>query len=98
MSTSRYTRTLKLALGTQLGTSRAIEVIRTGIALGKIGIQDEIVLRGSERLDTIAGSVYGDAGYWWVLAAASDIGWGLQLPPGTVIRVPSLSDVLGYVG
>jgi nucleoid-associated protein YgaU len=46
-----------------------------------------------DRLDTLAGSLYGDARYWWVIAAASDIGWGLQIPPGTIIRVVDLVDV-----
>jgi hypothetical protein len=55
------------------------------------------ILKEGERLDTLAGSMYGDAGYWWVLAAASGIGWGLQVPPGTVIYIPNLSEVLQYV-
>lgn len=98
MAFSRYNRTTQLGLGVQYGTSRAIEAIRAGIAAGQIHVQREFIVRGAERLDTLAGVVYGDARYWWVLAAASDIGWGLQVPTGTVIKVPILSDVAKLVG
>ena len=57
-----------------------------------------MILRERERLDVLAGQIYGDARYWWVLAAASDIGWGLQVPPGTLIRIPQLSDVINLIG
>jgi nucleoid-associated protein YgaU len=56
-----------------------------------------MLTRGLERLDTIAGVAYGDGRYWWVLAAASNIGWGLQVPPGTIIRIPDLSQVAALV-
>ena len=56
------------------------------------------VMEEGERLDYLAGLYYGDSKYWWVLAAASGIGYGLQVPPGTLIRVPnSLSDVFGVL-
>lgn len=41
------------------------------------------------RLDHLAAQVYGDHTLWWIIAAASGIGWGLQCPPGTVINIPS---------
>jgi hypothetical protein len=63
--------------------------IRSAVNDGRLPV-DELVLRGAERLDTLAGSIYGDARYWWVLAAASGVGWGLQIPPGTIVNVPSL--------
>ena len=47
-----------------------------------------LIMEEGQRLDTIAGSVYGDSSYWWVIVAASNIGWGLQVPPGTLLRVP----------
>lgn len=98
MPFSRYSRTPIISVGKQLGTSRSIEVIRSAIASGDIKITNQMVLRGDERLDTIAGEVYGDARYWWVLAAASDIGWGLQCPPGTIINILDLSDVAALIG
>ena len=51
-----------------------------------------------ERLDYLAGIYYGDSSFWWVLAAASGIGYALQVPPGTVIRVPSsIAEVFGVL-
>jgi nucleoid-associated protein YgaU len=56
------------------------------------------VTKEGERLDTIAGQVYGAANYWWVIAAASGIGWGCQVPPGTWIRIPvSLNEVMSLL-
>lgn len=98
MPFSRYSRTPILDLGAQYGTSRSIEAIRKGLATNQIRISREITVRGAERLDTIAGVVYGDARYWWILAAASDIGWGMQVPPGTIVKVPLLGDVAALVG
>lgn len=96
MSFSRYERSPKLDLGAQYGTSRATESIRSAVKAGTLSCE-QIVLRGSDRLDTLAGSVYGDGRYWWVLAAASDIGWGLQVPAGTVINIPDLGAVAQLV-
>jgi len=81
-----------------MGTSRAAEIIRASIANGTLSAGQKIVVRGFERLDTIAGVVYGEAKYWWILAAASDIGWALQVPPGTVLYAPNLSDISKLVG
>jgi hypothetical protein len=96
MAISRYARTPRLAFGTQHGTSFVITRIRSAVKDGTLPV-DEILLRGAERLDTLAGEIYGDARYWWVLAATSDIGWGLQVPPGTVIKIPQLEAVLALV-
>lgn len=97
MPFSRYSRSPRLDLGAQMGTSEAAAVIRSAIKNGTITFS-QIVVRGAERLDTIAGDVYGDSRYWWILAASSDIGWGLQVPVGTLINVPSLGDIAQLVG
>ena len=97
MPISRYARSPRLDLGAQFGTSRAVEAIRAAIKTNRIGFKT-IVVRGAERLDTMAGTIYGDARYWWVLAAASDIGWGLQVPNGTLINVPDLGSISQIVG
>lgn len=47
------------------------------------------VTKSGDRLDHIAGKVYGDALDWWVIAAASGIGWWLQIPEGIVLNIPS---------
>ena len=55
-------------------------------------------LKEGERLDTIAGKIYGSGTYWWVIAAASGIGWGCQVPPGTWLRIPiNLNDVMALI-
>ena len=50
------------------------------------------VLSENERLDVIAGKFYNNSAYWWVIAAASGIGWALQLPPGTFLKIPTNLD------
>lgn len=97
MAVSRYVRSPILAFGTKYGTSVTHVIIRDAIKNGKLAYQEHI-LRGRERLDTLAGTLYGDSRYWWVLAAASEIGWPLQVPPGTIIKAPVLKDVLRLVG
>lgn len=94
---NRYARAPILNLGTHYGTSRAAARIRAAVRSGELKVRDQ-VLRGRERLDTVAGAIYGDGRLWWVLAATSDVGWGLQVPPGTIIRVPDLGDVSRLVG
>jgi hypothetical protein len=58
---------------------------------------NRIVLQQNQRLDTIAGDVYGNGKLWWIIAAASNIGWGLQCPAGTILLIPDLSDVAKYL-
>ena len=96
MATSRYVNTPRLGLNSHLGTSQVIKKIRSAVARGVLPVR-EITLRGVERLDTIAGAAYGDGRYWWILAAASDIGWGMQVPPGTIILIPDLAETLALL-
>lgn len=97
MTFSRYERTPVLDFGVSFGTSRSHSVIRTAIKNGNLAYK-EFILHEGERLDHIAGRHYGDATFWWIIAAASEIGWGLQVPPGTIIRVPDLEKVALLVG
>lgn len=94
--TSRYSGTPIINGGRSRGTSNSINLIREGISNGQIPFE-EIVLQESQRLDIIAGIEYGDSSLWWILAAASNIGWGLQVPAGTLIRIPDSQIVLGIV-
>lgn len=96
MAFSRYSRAPILNFGAQQGTSHAREAIQSAMSIGLLQTTT-MVTRGRDRLDTISGEVYGDSRYWWILAAASGIGWGMQVPPGTIIKVPSLSDVANLV-
>jgi len=93
MAFNRYSRDSRINLGSQLGTSEALYNLRSAIKRGLVPITRTFTSTVDDRLDTLAGSLYGDARYWWVIAAASDIGWGLQIPPGTIIRVVDLVDV-----
>lgn len=94
---NRYARTPVIGLGYRYGTSFAISAIRQNIQAGNIRSQ-EIVLQESNRLDILAGLYYGDGRLWWLIAAASNIGWGLQVPVGTVIKIPDLRDCSRFVG
>jgi len=94
---SRYKSDVSIKRGTMKSTAKAIRRIRLAKRAGKIPCRT-ISLKEDERLDKLAGQLFGDGRLWWVLAALSDIGWGLQLPPGTKISVPlNVGSVMGYV-
>jgi len=97
MSISRYSLHSKIKKGKGIGTSANMTKIFN--ACEKNFIKYEIfVVKENQRLDQLAGLAYQSSSYWWVIAAASGIGWALQVPPGTVLRIPiNLSDVLGYL-
>ena len=78
--------------GSARGASPITSAIYQQIELGTIRSSSRTMQEG-ERLDIIAGEVYGDATLWWVIASASGIGWGLQVPPGTNIVIPNIDDV-----
>lgn len=93
----RYSRSSRIDGGNAIGISRASSAIWRAVRDGTIAYSESVLQEG-ERLDTIAGKVYGDGRYWWVIAAASGIGWGIQVPPGTVIIIPDINQVAEYVG
>jgi hypothetical protein len=54
-----------------------------------------VVTTSSKRLDHYSLEEYGDSKYWWVIAAASGVGWWLQVPSDTLITIPTnLNEVL----
>jgi hypothetical protein len=97
MALSRYERCPIVNLGTAYGTSTAHVTIKTAIQNGLLPYTT-IILHERDRLDHVAGRYYGNGRYWWVIAAASDIGWALQVPPGTVINIPDLAVVSRLIG
>lgn len=97
MPTSRYARAPVLDFGRRYGTSRVVEVITRGIESGAIRYVER-TLAGRERLDIIAAQELGDSRYWWMIAAASKIGWAPQVPVGTLLRIPNVDDVVALVG
>jgi hypothetical protein len=88
MSTSRYSRTPILDVQRRLATPQAARRIKDAVRNGTLSFQ-EISLVEGQRLDQIANTFYGDGQLWWVIAAASGIGWWLQTPPGTRVVVPT---------
>jgi len=98
MAFSRYRNSARLGLNSQYGTSRAVAALRKAVSLGLVPIRETITLTGNQRLDHLAAIHYGDSRFWWVLAAASEIGWGLQLPPGTIINIPDFDAVVSFIG
>lgn len=48
-----------------------------------------VVSEKGKRLDHYAYEYYKDADNWWVIAAASGIGWWLQIPEGIVLTIPT---------
>jgi len=98
MAISRYNRDGTILAGRAFGTATAVNAIRQAIRRGEISLQTRILSEG-QRLDTVAGQAYGDSRLWWVIAAASNIGWGLQVPAGTELNIPTdLSQIGDLVG
>ena len=89
MAISRYSRDILVNQGRAFGTAGGVNRIRQAIRQNQISLK-EVTLNEDARLDVLAGREYGDASLWWVIAAASNIGWGLQVPAGTRILIPSI--------
>ena len=87
MAVGRYTFSHTVRGGTVLATSSASRKIFKGVESGAIAFSTRLLQEG-ERLENIAAKKYGSSSMWWVIAAASGIGWGLQCPPGTILRIP----------
>lgn len=97
MPLRRYARSPVFGFGYRYGTSFAITAIRDGINAGTIRFQ-QFVSSEKDRLDVVAGRFYGDGSLWWVICAASSIGWSPQVPAGTIIKIPDLSDISAITG
>jgi len=83
--------------GTRFGTSDAIDRVQNAARQGTLKTET-MVLTDGHRLDTLAGILLNNSSLWWVIAALSGIGWGLQVPPGTRITYPASKDeILDYV-
>ena len=100
MALSRYSFSKKVILNSKTiaGTNRTSSRIHRAVLSGEIIVTNHILQEG-ERLDTVAYDAYKVSSYWWIIAAASGIGWGMQVPPGTTLAIPqNLNVVFGYVG
>jgi hypothetical protein len=87
MATSRYAFTSRIDSGVGVGQWTGVNKIFVATQNGSLDATTLTLTQG-QRLDHLAGQFYGDGRYWWVIAAASGIGWALQCPAGTVVRVP----------
>ena len=97
MAISRYSLRNKIKNGKGLSTSSDMSIIHEACENGTIDYE-VYILEENQRLDQLAGLAYGKSSYWWVISAASGIGWALQVPPGTVVKIPvNLSEVLGLL-
>jgi hypothetical protein len=88
MAVSRYRKDTIIGTPQRLSTAAATLRIRQAVSAGTLATRELVLVEG-QRLDALAGQIYGDGQLWWVLAAASGIGWGLQVPPGTRVLVPT---------
>lgn len=84
---NRYRSDRRIRGGKLLATNESINKIKSGIRNGTIKVSRYKSKEG-ERLDIIAAKYLGDGRLWWVLAACSNVGWALQIPPGTIIQIP----------
>ena len=98
MPINRYKRAPKLRNGRYYGTFDACYIVAAAVAAGSIATKGHVTTEAS-RLDIIAGEYYGDGSLWWVIAGASGIGWALQVPPGTYLKIPlDIGQVVALVG
>ena len=87
MPTSRYTFNSKINnqfVPTSDLSSKIFYAVDSGTIASTI-----TQVNDHERLDHIAYKTYGDGTLWWIIAAASGLGWSMQLSGGTYIRIPT---------
>ena len=54
----------------------------------------EVSARDENRIDLISNQYYGTPRYWWVIAYASNIYNPLDLPIGTILRIPPREEMI----
>lgn len=87
MALSRYVFANRINQGKGVSSIDTFKVYNA-VESGTLNYQT-ILLEEGQRLDHIAGIYYNNASLWWIIAASSGIGWSLQCPPGTVLRIPT---------
>ena len=95
---NRYRRASRIKGGRAVGTFTAGNVVYRAFQQGAIDVE-LVTLKEDSRLDHIAGEFYGDGTLWWIIAGASKIGWGLQVPAGTRLVIPTdIGQIAALVG
>lgn len=87
MATSRYAFVPRIS-SEKISTTDVSSRIYFAVKRNEIRYNTTRLSEG-RRLDHVASQTYGDHTLWWVIAAASGIGWGLQCPADTVINIPT---------
>lgn len=96
MTIKRY-NTAAIIGGSSYGVADYVRAIYLAIQQNNIEY-DVYVMKSSDRLDNLAAIHYGAGDLWWIIAAASGIGWALQVPPTTLIRIPtSLKQIIALL-
>lgn len=99
MAFSRYQRDNLSSDGRGFTAPGGLAAVRAAIKRGDVPVINTFTTTEADfRLDSIAGRLYGDSRYWWLVAAASNIGWGMQVPAGTIINIVDLEAVERIVG
>ena len=88
MTLTRYRQSRLIDNNRAIGTNMSRVTVYNAAKDGSISTEIYITKQG-DRLDKIAGERYGDGTLWWVIAAASGIGWWLQIPNGIVLTIPT---------
>jgi len=88
MTLTRYRQSRLIDNNRAIGTNMSRVAVYNAAKDGSISTEIYITKQG-DRLDKIAGDRYGDGTLWWVIAAASGIGWWLQIPSGIVLTIPT---------
>ena len=88
----RYKRDQRIS-GGLLQTAQSVTILRRAREFRLLSLR-KIILTKSQRLDQIAYRELGDPHAWWIIAALSDIGWGMQLAPGTILYIPNDLNVI----
>ena len=88
------TRVTKISSdGTEKKVSRLASIFYPGFSNNE---DIFIVSHLGDRLDNLAFDYYGDASFWFVLAAVNNLGRGsLVIPPGLVVRIPYYDYISG---
>lgn len=84
----RYSNDRIIKNGTTKETNRAAIRLRSAFESGQISTR-VIIIGEALRLDHVAFQFLDDPSMWWAVAALSGIGWGMQLPAGTRLVVPT---------
>lgn len=96
MALSRYN--ISSVVENKITSSRASSIIKKLVESGRISTKT-VVLKQGQRLDHLAQEHYNNGNLWWVIASASGIGWWLQIPAGTVLKIPlDINDISNIVG